>query len=387
VIEQKYRLLLIDDDPLTLHEAAAWLAGNGYDVTALSDGVEALLRLDAEEWDLVLLDLLLPSPAGLEVLQQIRRSRSMLNLPVIMMTSRNERSQMVEALDAGANDYLIKPIDGDIALARIRTQLNCTELATAKDEFLSFASHDLKKPLMLMQDVANELHRHLAPGICVDDRPQKDLQCLIQTARQMMNVVEGFLNSDCLASGSVKLDLQSASLNAIVAEVIQENMGYAESKGIKLESLPQNDLPKIQADPQKLRGVIDNLVGNAIKFGPAGTRVTVSTRAGQNNLYLRVCDSGPGLGCLDMEKLFTRGASPGNRPTGHEVSSGIGLFLCGSLIKQHGGQIGAENNTSGGATFWIAIPVPDSLTPVEDSRKATSARFAQLALQRASESR
>ncbi|MDT8386856.1 MAG: HAMP domain-containing sensor histidine kinase [Thiogranum sp.] len=378
MIHKKYRLLLIDDDPLTLHQAAAWLAGNGYDVTTLEDGVEALLHLEAEDWDLVLLDLLLPGPTGLEVLQQIRRSRSMLNLPVIMMTSRNERSQMVAALDAGANDYLIKPIDGDIALARIRTQLNCTELATAKDEFLSFASHDLKKPLMLMQDVANELHRRLVPGTCVDGRPQKDLECLIQSARQMMNVVEGFLNSDCLSSGSMKLDLRPTSLNAIVAEVVQENIGYAESKQIQLNSIPQNDLPNIQADPQKLRGVIDNLIGNAIKFGPAGTRVTVSTRAGQNNLYLSVCDSGPGLGHLDMEKLFTRGTTPGNKPTGQEISSGIGLFLCGSLIKQHGGQIGAENNAGGGATFWIALPVPDALTPAEDpgeSMPASVQRF------------
>jgi signal transduction histidine kinase len=147
---------------------------------------------------------------------------------------------------------------------------------------------------------------------------------------------------------------------------------YADSKHIELKIFTQADLPSIQADPQKLRGLIDNLVGNAIKFGPAGARVTVSTCAGQNNVYIKVRDSGPGLSPEDMEILFTKRAQLSNKPTGHEVSSGIGLFLCCSLVEQHGGQIGAENNPDGGATFWVALPVPETITHTECPTKRTA---------------
>jgi signal transduction histidine kinase len=309
----------------------------------------------------------------MEILAEIRRSHCLLSLPVIMLTSEDEQGRATEMLAAGANDYFIRPLDPDLSLASVETQLKYKELASAKDEFLSFASHDLKKPVMLIQDIASELRGQLMPGMLVAAEVQQDFEYLIQAADNMMHVIEGFLNKETFDSGTVKLEKHATCINQIVEEVVRENLGYAKSKGILLRIKPANRLPEVEADRQKMREVVDNLVGNAIKFSSPRTRVRISTHLESNNVCVKVSDSGPGLSEDDLAKLFVKHATLSNKPTGHETSSGMGLHICRSLIKQHGGSIGAMNNTEGGATFWIALPV--SLQVTSSSPKQLESGF------------
>jgi two-component system sensor histidine kinase/response regulator len=357
------RILLVDDDPLILEHIRLHLSALGYEVTTAIDGEQALCLIDQHEWDLVLLDIQLPDISGLEILRAIRQVHCLLSLPVIMVTSQSEREQIVSTMEAGANDYLIKPLDYDIALARIQTQLTCKNLAAAKDEFLAFASHDLKKPLMLMLDIARELLIQLPPGAVASPQVIEDLEYLIHTAERMTKVVEGFLNKETFNSGILRLDKRLTFIRDIVDEVVQDNEAYAGNKQIDLAVDHDAGNPAVLVDQEKIKEVVDNLVGNAIKFSPPGTRVVLRTRADADQVYLRVCDTGPGLNDDDLSKLFTKGATLSNRPTGNEKSSGLGLFLCRSMVQQHGGQIGAANNAEKGATFWISLP-----------RKATASR-------------
>ena len=365
-----HRLLLVDDDPVTTDLVKLRLSRYGYIVSTAANGAEALRHIREREYDLVLMDVMMPGLSGYEVLREIRRSHSLLSLPVIMVTAHDSRDHIVKALEAGANDYLVKPLDINIALARVRTQLTCKNLSATKDEFLFFASHDLKKPLMLMQDIAEQLHQQLPPGSTAGEQVQRDLEYLIRSAQNMTKVVEGFLNQETFRSGSIMLDKLPVRPEQIVEEVVLENDAYAKSKGITLRAEHQDYVPEVQADEQKIKEVIDNLIGNAIKFSPSGSSVHVRTRCDDEYVYIDIRDSGPGLKASDFASLFTARAVLSNKPTGNETSSGFGLAICHSLIEQHDGRIGAENNPDAGATFWIALPLPvastTAMTPLKE---------------------
>jgi diguanylate cyclase (GGDEF)-like protein/PAS domain S-box-containing protein len=116
-------LLVVDDNDANRDVLSRRLRQKGYLVSVAADGVEALARIEGEAYDLILLDVEMPGMSGLDVLSRLRTRRSQTQLPVIMVTARSEGADIVEALGLGANDYLTKPVDFAVALARIRTHL------------------------------------------------------------------------------------------------------------------------------------------------------------------------------------------------------------------------------------------------------------------------
>jgi sigma-B regulation protein RsbU (phosphoserine phosphatase) len=116
-------ILIVDDEELNSEGLARRLQGRGFAVTAVKSGEEAIELLGDRRFDLVLLDIMMPEMTGPEVLRFLRRADSLIDLPIIMVTAKRESEDVVEALELGANDYVTKPLDFPVVLARIRTQL------------------------------------------------------------------------------------------------------------------------------------------------------------------------------------------------------------------------------------------------------------------------
>ena len=115
-------ILLVDDDELNSEGLARRLRRHGYEVTVAKSGRAAIELLGDRRFDVTLLDVMMPGMGGLEVLKFLRRIDSLIDLPIIMVTARGESEEIVEALELGANDYVTKPLDFPVVLARIRTQ-------------------------------------------------------------------------------------------------------------------------------------------------------------------------------------------------------------------------------------------------------------------------
>jgi signal transduction histidine kinase len=354
---KKFRVLLVDDDTMTRQFMYARLARQGYDVTVAEHGPAALAALDERSFDLVLLDIMMPGMSGIEVLTEIRRRYSMLNLPIIMVTANDLEETLIEALEKGANDYLLKPISLPVTLARIKAQLSLKFLSALKDEFVRFASHDLKKPLMLLRDVTDELSRCVqAPA----DAPKCDLAeltgMLVNTTDSMQGVIEGFLQASSTQIDGVHARRSLVDMNQVVMKTIQYNEHYAQRKGIRLTAALSDEPLMVFGDTFQISQVVDNLVGNAIKFSASGNDTVVSTAVLDGHVIVEVSDTGPGIKPDEMGKLFVKGAQLSNAPTGNETSSGVGLALCKQLVELHSGEIGARNNATRGTTFWFRIP-------------------------------
>jgi len=360
VIIDKRRILLVDDDEMVRGFMTVRLSRRGYSVIAVEGGLKALEIIQQQEFDLVLLDMMMPCLSGYETLLRIRKNHSMLELPVIMVTSVDQEETIISSLQAGANDYLIKPLNLEIALARMTSQLSLKYLSSLKDEFLGFASHDLKKPLMLMLDIARVLQKQIVPGKVIEKQACKNIGLLIETGVDMDSVIQSFLEFESMRSGQLELDMVHINLNDIISKSIHTNEAYADKKNVTLVQEVDERLPEIKADKLRLSVVLENLIGNAIKFSLKDTTTVIISRTDGINVYAEVQDAGPGLSDEDMEKLFVKHARLSNKPTGNETSTGLGLAICKQLISLHGGDIGARNNSQAGTTFWFSLPIKNN---------------------------
>ena len=352
------RILVVDDDDGLRAGLAIGLKRDGYTVQLAGDGHEAIEKLAAMDFDLILLDLHLPGTInGLSLLNTIRAERSPLNLPVIIISGSSDSANIVTALRDGANDYVVKPFDASTVRARVRTQITLKALKDVNDHFLRTASHDLKKPIMLMLDVASQVRLSAQSGKPMSADDQSALDLLIDTGKYMQQIIGELLDMGAIRAGHIHLRKQSTDFGAIVRQAVAHNSGYAHGKGIELGLTFSPGLPHILADELRLLQVLDNLIGNAIKFSPPKTRITISTLIDGERIVCEVADEGPGLPAQDQARLFQPYQSLSNKPTGNEQSTGLGLAICKELIGLHQGEIGVRNNAARGATFWIRIPV------------------------------
>src|SRR5712692_4483013 len=230
-------------------------------------------------------------------------------------------------------------------------------LKELNDKLLNISSHDLKKPPLVILEAARELQTEYPLGTPMDAEAQESLSMLIKSGEYMQRVVQDSLDLRAIESGHIKLAKIPTDINELTKQTLERNSEYAKRKNINLSSELDPRLPTIKADNFRLAQVLDNLLGNAIKFSPAGASTVVRTYAEDGFILLEVSDAGPGIAEEDMDKLFVEYAQLRNRATSNEKSTGLVLAICKELIGLHGGEIGARNNPEGGSTFWFRLQV------------------------------
>ena len=155
------------------------------------------------------------------------------------------------------------------------------------------------------------------------------------------------------------LKFESASIKKVIDKVCNQNMSYAKAKKVTLLNKSSNELPNVKMDDVKIEDVIDNLVNNAIKYGPENTIVEVRASVKNNMLTVEVKDNGVGLSENDMKRAFQKGAVLSAKPTGIEQSSGLGLWLVKKTIDEHNGKVWVESKLSIGSTFAFELPIEE----------------------------
>ncbi|HLF23802.1 MAG TPA: response regulator [Burkholderiales bacterium] len=350
-------VLIVDDAPGVKDVLGIKLERDGYVVALADSAAEATEAIEAHEFDLILLDVRLPDGNGLELLKQMRQRRSLLDTPIIMISGLDQTEDVVAALREGANDYISKPFDLAVVVARIRTQVTLKRLKEVHDHFLRIASHDLKKPLLVMLDVARQLREEYPPGTPVSDDLHVALDFLIDSGKFMQEIIGDLLDLGALRDQQMRVIKRPTDFGAVVRLAVARNTPYAKSKGGELRMDFARDLPNIQADDARVMQVLENLIGNAIKYSQPGSTTTVRSTRDGDWIVCDVCDTGPGIPEKEKDLLFKEYSRLSNTPTGGETSTGLGLSICRELVLLHGGDIGARNNPDRGATFWFRLPI------------------------------
>ncbi len=351
------KILVVDDDADIRRLLALRLESAGFMVHPAADAAAAIELLRTTHCDLVVCDVVMPGDDGFELLRQIRAQYSLATLPVIMLTVRDTSEDIVRALDLGANDYVAKPVDFPVLIARVRTHLGVQRLVQQNEELMEMLSHDLRHPLALAVDVTNVAREQLAHN---PDTPSAILdacELVGSAANRMQKLIHDFLDAQVVSDGQINLLRSPLDINQVTSDAVHQWMIYAQRKAIDLSFQPQAELPMVSADRTRIEQVLQNLIDNALKFSPANSTTEVATHTDNGSVVISVSDEGPGISDQDRQNLFVRHARLTNRPTSGESSTGLGLAICKEFVGLHGGEIGVQNNQRGGSTFWFSLPV------------------------------
>ncbi|HEY4300881.1 MAG TPA: response regulator [Candidatus Didemnitutus sp.] len=356
------RILVVDDDRLNGRILRGILQPAGHQVTEVGSGEAALDACAELRPDLVLLDVMLPGLNGFATCREMKKRFGAQCPPVIFITAKSDSSDVLEGFEAGGVDYLPKPFRNKEALARIRTHLQNRLLVdqlsranAAKNRLLGMAAHDLRNPLASIRGLA-EFLRNGTVGPLLPD--QQDLVNTIHEASQsMLELVNDLLDTSVIESGELKINLEVCSLDALVEKSVRLNSINAAQKNTRIVLRPGSPSRSARVDGQKMKQVLDNLLGNATKFSPAGSIITVQTDETDSQYFISVQDQGPGIPENEQHRLFQDFGVTSVRPTGGEKSTGLGLAICRRIIEAHRGRIEASNRPGGGCEFKISIPL------------------------------
>ncbi len=230
------------------------------------------------------------------------------------------------------------------------------ELDKLKDEFVAIASHELRTPMNVIRGnlwlILNE-HKNLSP------EDEAKIKVSLDSSQHLISLVSDILDVSAIEGKRIKLNPSQIDLKALIQAQIEEMQTLAQQKNIKLESKIESEKVMAYADPDKVKQVLTNLIGNAFKFTPGGGSITISARIEGKNAKVSVADTGPGIKKDDLSKLFTKF---GKLETSFSKSAntsgvGLGLYISKNLIEMSRGEITIESEVGKGTTFSFTLPV------------------------------
>lgn len=396
-------ILLADDDAANRQILARLLSLLGHDVTMAENGRQALALLHDRPFDLVLLDVVMPEMDGITVLKQIKADAKLHEAPVIMISGLDEVASVVRCIEAGAEDYLTKPLDPVILSARINAWLEkkrlrdaarlrseeleraLQELKTTQDRLVAHEklaslgaltagiAHEIRNPLNFVTNFAQlavELVRELRQ--CLADGSKDTAELLLALEQNVTKIEEHGRRADHIVRGmllharSQPGRRQKTDLNQLVSETA--NLAYRGMQGydatfhVAVETDLDRALPPVEVSPQDLSRVVLNLMNNALyaahqKRQTAGPHfqpcVRVQTRNSDDAIELRFWDNGDGLDPQLREKIFAPFFT--TKPAG--AGTGLGLSISYDIVVQmHKGSLRVESEEGRYAEFIVTLP-------------------------------
>lgn len=240
-----------------------------------------------------------------------------------------------------------------MAVDNSRLYRQAREAVAARDEVLSVVSHDLGNPLSAVRVSARVLARLLETGRT--DAANEQLEGIRASVLQMERLIRDLLEVRRIESGRLKLVRRPESVSGLVEEAVRSLHSVAREEGVRIVSCLATDLPAtIRVDADRIRQVFSNLIGNALKFTPAGGTVTVGADPDAAGVEFWVEDTGPGLASTDLAHVFDRYWQAREQGS-HGL--GLGLAIAKGMAEAHGGQIRVESELGRGSRFSFLIPL------------------------------
>ena len=258
--------------------------------------------------------------------------------------------------------HLLETFAGQVALAWERSTLGeeaaasrvAAETESLRNTLLASISHDLRTPLAVIAGAASTLARHGATLVAADQ--QTLARSIEDQAQEMSSLISNVLDLMRLESGRVELLRDAHSVEDLVGAALHRLEPRLKDHPVTID-IPE-DLPGVSVDPVLISQVLSNLLDNAVKYTPPGTRIHIAAVADAPMVRVVVEDEGPGLPARDPKLLFEK------FQRGHDesavVGAGLGLSICRAIIGAHGGEITGGRGTRGGARFEFTLPVAEA---------------------------
>ncbi|MAU00043.1 MAG: hybrid sensor histidine kinase/response regulator [Anaerolineaceae bacterium] len=362
-MNKKPQILIVDDESYARQTIEMLLLKESYELFFAEDAHEALAQLDDEIPDVILSDVMMPNMDGFELCQRIKRNPKWNHVPIILVTALDSKQDLARGLEAGADDFLHKPINGLELRARVRSMLRIKQ------------RHDeLQAALQMRQDLANmivhDIRSPLSTILIYCDLLESELDGNVQTldtirgeANRLSSFLTDMLMMAKMEHGRLMLSQSPVDVNELAVAVKNSYEPMARLKDINFHLDLPDEGNKLSLDANLWRRVLDNLVSNAVKFSPTGGNITLRVRyessgPSQNgsvpHLNLQVIDEGPGIAAEHYETIFDKFkiVATGRRDV---KQVGLGLAFCKMVVEAHNGRISVTANKPRGSIFTVEL--------------------------------
>jgi signal transduction histidine kinase len=381
------RILVVDHEAPQMKALCDTLGRQGYAPTGFTSVEKALAALRDQPCDLLLTDLTMPEIDGIAFLRAARQIDP--NVVGVVMTGHGTIGSAVEAMKAGALDYILKPFKLSAVLpvlaraltvrrlrlenTQLRESLAMSELRhknfeleeqarrvqeadRLKSEFLAMMSHELRTPLNGIIGFS-EFILDEKPGP-LNPKQREYMSDVLTSGRHLLELINDILDLSKVEAGKMELHPEPLRLAKVIEEVCAIINPMAMKKNINVTTTLDKRLDRLTLDSQKLKQVLYNLLSNAVKFTPEGGKIEITAKpSGENEFLLLVRDSGAGIRPEDLGKLFMAFQqlhSAGARP--HD-GTGLGLALTKKIVELQGGTLKVESELGRGSLFAVTLPV------------------------------
>ncbi|HEX2673464.1 MAG TPA: hybrid sensor histidine kinase/response regulator, partial [Polyangiaceae bacterium] len=402
-------VLVVEDNPDMNRFVCSSLSGE-FRVASAFDGKQALLRLEHLLPDLIVTDFMMPHMSGDEFVHVLRTKPELIDIPVLVLTARDDIEVRVRVLSAGVQDWLTKPFTVRELVARARNLVSArrarsilrAELATRefdvgelaeqladrkrrleslaaslsdalehaevasrfKTSLLRLVSHELRTPLGALQLQLERLSgEHRGP---LNDAQQQLIIRMRRSLARLTDTIQSLLEYARIESGRLELFVESFDLRELAQGVVDDFAPQAEAKGLGLSLEAVKGDTTFESDARLVRLVLVNLVANALKFTEQG-QVIVTLEVSPEECLLQVRDTGPGIEPTVRTAIFEpffQGESTGHRQ--YTQGAGLGLSLVREMLLALGGSVELSSDLGAGSTFRVSVP-RGPLTQSQDS--------------------
>jgi signal transduction histidine kinase len=396
--DQPASVLIVDDERLNRDLLEVMLKPEGFVLVSAASGEEALSLIARQPPDLILLDVMMPGMDGYEVARRIKGNHGARNIPIIMLTALDGRDTKMHGLNAGAEDFLTKPVDRAELCVRVRNLLRLKEYGdklgatlvalesaneqlaaalaeagearrmaehanNAKTVFLRAMSHELRTPLNAISGYTEILE--LGIRGTVNPEQIKDLGRIKRASAYLLRLINDVLTIARM-EGARPLNVISIPVNPVLAEVEGLCALQAKAKDLTLTVTPCERDVSVAADAERFQQVLLNLITNAIKFTPSGGSIGVTCDREAGTVRIQVQDTGVGISQIDIERVFEPFVQIDRHLTAAtQQGVGLGLSISRELARAMRGDLTLQSAEGVGSTFTLTLPVAteDSLAP------------------------
>lgn len=362
------KILIIDDIAENIQVAANVLKKNNFNISYAKSGKSGLAKTEKVDFDLILLDIMMPEMDGFEVCARLKHDEKTRHVPVIFLTAKTDEESLKKGFDTGGVDFITKPFKTAELIARVNThiqlkmvqeQLSKTneDIQAAndnKDKLLSIIAHDLRNPFSVLITFSKLIMDSF------DEFSKEDIltymKSFYETSKQGFNILDNLLKWSKSQTGKMEIIPEKLQMFDLTEETITLLNSQAFNKKITLVNQVDENL-WVFADTNMVLTVLRNLISNAIKFTNENGEIIVTGEEIGKEVKINVSDNGVGIAAADIKKIFRIDIKHSTSGTKGERGTGLGIVLCKEFIEKNRGTLSVDSKIGQGSTFSFSLPI------------------------------